>query len=309
MKGYRIKTVSRVTGLSPELLRAWERRHGIVNPRRTAGGYREYSEEDVERLRLLAQLTSRGYSIGEVAGLPLDELAELEQRSTQGAVGSEVATHVSPHSGVVDQLVGRATEGDALGFRRTLRRALLILPGRDAIGSVLLPALQALMRQDRAGDRRPALQLATQEIGGYLGPLADDAPDDGPLAVITAGDEGALAGPHPLLATLACLGRGWRVVTAGRLISPDAMARGARITGATAALLCLADPPSAAGFLEFLDGWRRERPDGCSLVIVGAGSGLHNAAANERGARTARDHLELPAELRALEPVGERGNG
>ena len=92
MKGYRIKTVSRMAGMSPELLRAWERRHGVVTPQRTTGGYREYSEAEVERLRLLALLASRGYSIGEIAGLKVDELEAIQSQGVhalfQGLLGT-----------------------------------------------------------------------------------------------------------------------------------------------------------------------------------------------------------------------------
>ncbi len=306
MKGYRIKTVSRVTGLSPELLRAWERRHGIVSPRRTAGGYREYSEKDVERLRLLAQLTSHGYSIGEVAKLPLEELAELHDRNA-GTTTGEPAPEVlaAPQQGTVDRLVGRADAGDALGFRRALRRVLLLLPGREAVDAVLLPVLQELVLREEPGSRLPALTLATMEIGGYLGPLADEAPADGPLAVVVAGDDGAQSGSRPLLAALSCLRRGWRIVPAGRLLTATTMSAAARNAGATAALICLAEPPSASGLLGLLDAWEREAPPDCTLVIVGAEAGLQARAAAERGARTARDHVDLPTALRAIEPVDD----
>ncbi|HME69925.1 MAG TPA: MerR family transcriptional regulator [Myxococcota bacterium] len=39
--------------LSPELLRAWERRYGVFQPHRTPGGSRRYSAADLEQLRLV----------------------------------------------------------------------------------------------------------------------------------------------------------------------------------------------------------------------------------------------------------------
>ena len=47
--GYRIGTVSSLTGLDPNTIRAWERRHRAVEPSRSAGGTRSYSDLDVER--------------------------------------------------------------------------------------------------------------------------------------------------------------------------------------------------------------------------------------------------------------------
>ena len=44
---YPIQVVSRRTGLSPEVLRIWEKRYGVVEPHRTHSGRRQYSEEEV----------------------------------------------------------------------------------------------------------------------------------------------------------------------------------------------------------------------------------------------------------------------
>ena len=50
--GYlRIGELARRTGVSPELLRAWEQRYGLLQPTRTAGGFRLYSTADEARVR------------------------------------------------------------------------------------------------------------------------------------------------------------------------------------------------------------------------------------------------------------------
>jgi DNA-binding transcriptional MerR regulator len=75
---YPLRTAARLTGLSPEVLRAWERRHGVVQPLRTPGGTRRYSAADLERLRLVKAAVDAGHRIGQVAQL---DLAELKRRS------------------------------------------------------------------------------------------------------------------------------------------------------------------------------------------------------------------------------------
>mgnify|MGYP001110996093 CR=1 FL=1 len=55
----RIGELSRRSGVSPELLRAWERRYGVLRPSRSPGGLRLYSEADLERLRLIQKLTTQ----------------------------------------------------------------------------------------------------------------------------------------------------------------------------------------------------------------------------------------------------------
>ncbi len=76
---YPLRTAARLTGLSPEVLRAWERRYGVVRPVRTAGGTRRYRSADLERLRLVKAAVDAGHRVGEVANL---DLTELKRRST-----------------------------------------------------------------------------------------------------------------------------------------------------------------------------------------------------------------------------------
>ena len=72
--GYRIGAVSRLTGISPDTLRIWERRYAAVTPQRSAGGGRLYRGEDIARLKLMKQLVDAGDSIGTVATLGREEL-------------------------------------------------------------------------------------------------------------------------------------------------------------------------------------------------------------------------------------------
>jgi DNA-binding transcriptional MerR regulator len=74
---YAIGTVSGLTGLDPHTIRAWERRHAAVVPRRSENGRRRYDDADVERLRLLKSATEAGHAIGSVAARPEEELRAL----------------------------------------------------------------------------------------------------------------------------------------------------------------------------------------------------------------------------------------
>jgi DNA-binding transcriptional MerR regulator len=82
--GYRIGTVSRMTGISPDTLRIWERRYDVVTPQRSAGGGRLYSSEDVARLKLIGRLVDKGDAISVVAGLSQEELERrIEETHTE----------------------------------------------------------------------------------------------------------------------------------------------------------------------------------------------------------------------------------
>ena len=67
----RIGELGRRVGLKPEVLRAWERRYGVLRPSRTEGGLRLYSPADERRARLMLARMSDGLSPAEAARLVL----------------------------------------------------------------------------------------------------------------------------------------------------------------------------------------------------------------------------------------------
>lgn len=84
---YSIGAVSRLTGISTHTLRIWERRYGAVIAERTASGRRMYDRRQIEKLGLLKTLSDHGFSIGQIANLPLEELrrrrAEVAERQAK----------------------------------------------------------------------------------------------------------------------------------------------------------------------------------------------------------------------------------
>jgi len=90
---YTIQAAARISGLSAHTLRAWERRHQAVTPSRDDAGRRVYAQDQVDRLIQLSRLCQLGYSIGQLADKPEDELnvmlENLGEDSTQkrGMIG------------------------------------------------------------------------------------------------------------------------------------------------------------------------------------------------------------------------------
>lgn len=78
-----IREVSRLTGINPVTLRAWERRYGFIEPKRTNSGHRLYSVTDIETVRRVQGWIERGVSVSKVG--------ELLARGTPA---------ISPHEGV-----------------------------------------------------------------------------------------------------------------------------------------------------------------------------------------------------------------
>ncbi len=77
---YTIRYVSQRTGLTPHVIRAWEKRYDAVVPKRSPKNRRLYSEEDVQRLLLLKSMTDAGHNISQVAQLTEGELSDFAQR-------------------------------------------------------------------------------------------------------------------------------------------------------------------------------------------------------------------------------------
>jgi MerR family transcriptional regulator, light-induced transcriptional regulator len=73
---YSLGTVSKLTGLSPEVLRAWERRYALVVPLRTDGGTRRYTAENLEKFLLAKEAVDRGHRIGKVSKWSDEELRQ-----------------------------------------------------------------------------------------------------------------------------------------------------------------------------------------------------------------------------------------
>ncbi|MBN9417541.1 MAG: MerR family transcriptional regulator [Candidatus Eremiobacteraeota bacterium] len=63
---YKIKTIASLTGFNPTLLRAWERRYGLLVPTRTETGHRLYTGDDLRVLRRVRNMLDQGRSIGEI---------------------------------------------------------------------------------------------------------------------------------------------------------------------------------------------------------------------------------------------------
>src|SRR5215217_9347030 len=110
--GYPIRAVSKLTGLSIDTLRSWERRYHAVVPGRNGTG-RTYSEADVQKLRLLREVVERGYSIGQIANLSEEELKQIAGQAEEVIAGkrSPLAGGVSTSAGLSMQAVQEAIKG------------------------------------------------------------------------------------------------------------------------------------------------------------------------------------------------------
>jgi DNA-binding transcriptional MerR regulator/methylmalonyl-CoA mutase cobalamin-binding subunit len=125
-----LRTVTGLTGLSADLIRAWERRYGVVSPVRGPRGARLYSNEDIAHLKLLADLVGEGRTIGDIAKLDRAELEQLQAKADSVEAAVLASDHVpSPYEAWSERFF------EALGNFDADRVALILSDGALSLGS------------------------------------------------------------------------------------------------------------------------------------------------------------------------------
>jgi len=135
MKTYRINQVSKMTGLSKEVLRVWEKRYRLVSPQRGPNRYRLYTDEDLKLLNFLVREIEMGQSIGELASLGKDEIwvrINEEERKE-----SNESSH--PTDPLIKELENYLMPLDQVAFEKRLKEITVLLPFEEVFNRVLIP--------------------------------------------------------------------------------------------------------------------------------------------------------------------------
>ena len=204
----RIGELSRRAGVSPELLRAWERRYGLLRPTRSAGGLRLYSPADIERVRVMRQHLDGGLAAAEAAAL-----------ARRGGADAEGVTASTAPSVMLDDLTDSLDRFDEPRAQTIIDRVLATATIDTLLSDVVLPYLRELGERWERGDASIAQEHFASAVlrGRLLGLARGWGLGVGPAAVLAClpGEQHDLG----LIAFgLALRSRGWRIVYLG----PDA---------------------------------------------------------------------------------------
>ena len=255
----RIGELSYRVGISADLLRAWERRYGLLKPSRTEGGYRLYSERDEWRVRLMQENLWRGLSAAEAAR----EVARMELDSELPDGSIETPSELA-------RRLGEALESFDEDAAHELIDRLLGLHGLDrAIRDALLPYLDGLGARWARGEVTVAQEhFASRLLEARLLALArgwNRGPGRRAVLACPPGEQHSLP--------LVCFGlilrnRGWRNVYLGADTPPGTVRSAADTIDADMVVLAAVSPDRFAPIAEDLVSLSRRR----HLVLGGAGA-------------------------------------
>jgi MerR family transcriptional regulator, light-induced transcriptional regulator len=236
-----IGVVADRTGLTPDVIRVWERRYGVVEPSRGSGGQRQYSDADVERLLLLKQATQGGRGIGSVAGLGLEELAELVRSDQEARSSREDGAVVEVPDLDLDEAIELAKRIDGERLEDLLRKSAAILGVPRFLEGAVAPLLRRVGDEWHAGQMTVAQEhLVTATVHRVVVSVLGTLPREGgaPILLVAglAGERHEMGG---LLVAAVAASEGWRVIYLGANLPALEIVGAAVQSGARAVALSL----------------------------------------------------------------------
>ena len=256
--GYlRIGELSKRSGVSPELLRAWERRYGVLQPERSPGGLRLYTDADLERVRAMQRHMAEGMAAAQAASLAAPSAARAPALSMEQGRQELAATlddFDEPRAQAILDRIIAATTIDTL------------------LGEVVLPYLHDLGERWERGEASVAQEHFASGVlrGRLLGLGRGWGLGIGPTAVVAClpGEQHDLG---PIAFGLALRARGWRIAYLGADTPIATVAEASRRIDPALVVLSAATPDRVdAALPRLIELGRRHR------VALG-GAGAHDA--------------------------------
>lgn len=283
---YPIQVVARRTGLSPDVLRVWEKRYRAVTPSRTATGRRIYTNRDIERLLLFCRAIDTGRKIGQIAHLSDTDLLQMvteDEMAVGGAdafggsrapsAGAENSAPGSISADILEDCLKAIREMNPPELEALFSRAEVEVGRIPLLETVLIPLMDRIGDLWEAGEFRVIHEhLASSVVRSYLGNLqsAYSAPGDAPRLICTT-PTGQLHEFGALIAAATAAAVGWRTTYLGPSLPAAEIAAAARRMEASAVALSLISSEATALIHELIR-IRSQLPDEIHLILGGRGA-------------------------------------
>lgn len=269
---YTIKEASARTGVGAPLIRAWERRYGVVTPTRTASGYRMYDDATLQVLAAMRSLVESGWTASEAARaitageVAIDDLAPATAVPRQ-APATDAADN---RRGIIEQFVAAAEASSAADTEAALDQIMTSGSYEAIVDDLLLPATAALGDSWMRGRLSIAAEhAASAAVGRRLAASFQAAGVPLKPAAVVGLPPGARHELGALAFAVALRRRGTGVLYLGPDVTVDGWIAAMRQTRARAAVLAVptaSDRESATAVIRAL------RDERIALVAVGGGA-------------------------------------
>ena len=299
-----ISVVAERTGLTPDVLRVWERRYGVVVPDRDEAGRRLYTDGDIERLRLLARLTASGRSIGQLLELDTGELAGLVRADEAERWQPTPPVPGAHEEELVARAFARTQEFDAASLEAELLRAVAHVGATRFIEGIVVPLFRRIGEAWHAGEIGIAQEhMATAVASATLDRIRTALPADANAPVlVVATPSGERHAIGALLVASAATLEGWRVTYLGADLPAKDIANAAAGAGADAVALSSIFPGDPAALAAELRTLRAALPAHVTLYAGGPGL-LSLGDVDVTGVTILQDIRELRQRLSVRRPV------
>ncbi len=276
---YALGAVCRITGLTPHVVRVWERRYGAVVPLRTPKGTRRYRVADVARLQLLRAAVESGHRIGAVA--------QLDDAALQAIASGRARSLAFPEP--VDRAIAAIEVLDAPAAERVISDQLLALGSVRFAREFALPLLQGVGARWFDGRLCVAAEhLASALLRSLLGAALRPPPaSSGAPAILFATLPGERHELGLLVSALVAMGAGASPIYLGAELPPAELARAVGLANARAVALAVTHP-----------GRNAEREVATARAAIGADTELWLGG-------PAASALALPARVTVLETLDD----
>lgn len=236
-----IGVVSSRTGLAQDLIRAWERRYKAVTPSRGDTGRRLYSDDDLERLKLLRSCVNGGRRIGDVARLPNEELRQLIAADTPEVPAAKPVRKSDNGDTAASRLLAESLDAleslDKARLEGALKEASIEMSSPHLRNGVIVPLLETIGERWRDGSMRIAQEhLASAIVRSFLSSLRNGRHAHAKRIVITT-PAGQLHELGALMAAAAADEAGWNAFYLGPNMPAEEIAAAVRELGASAVAL------------------------------------------------------------------------
>ena len=291
-----LQAVTRATGLSGHVLRAWEKRYGAIRPVRSESGQRRYTQADLHRLLLLRRATQAGHSIGTIAKRSDSEIRRL--LAIPAAPERVVGT---PDEEIREECLAAVRAMSATRLNRALDAASVRFGHQGMLLRVMAPLAEQIGELWRAGQITAAHEhFFTATARSFLGNTAQQfAPAIDAPVLIAATPAGQLHELGAFMAAVAAAHLGWRSVYLGASLPAAEIAAAARQVEAVALVLSIIHPPDDPRLAGELRAIRRHLPD-IALFVGGRAADRYRPTLRKINARVVNDLAEFGDQLDAL---------